>query len=92
MDKEDGVHKKMAYYSAVKKNEILPLAATLMDLGSAKCFSGALIVKKKKKKKKKPPAGDKRCGSIPGSGRSTEGGHGNSLQYFCLENPLERGA
>ena len=41
----------MAYYSAVKKNEILPLAATLMDLGSAKCFSGALIVKKKKKKK-----------------------------------------
>ena len=42
----------MAYYSAVKKNEILPLAATLMDLGSAKCFSGALILKKKKQKKK----------------------------------------
>ena len=25
--------------------------------------------------------------SIPGLGRSPEGGHGNSLQYFCLENP-----
>ena len=24
-------------------------------------------------------------GSIPGSGRSPGGGHGNPLQYFCLE-------
>ena len=31
-------------------------------------------------------------GSIPGSGRSLVGGHGNSLQYSCLENPMERGA
>ena len=31
-------------------------------------------------------------GSIPGSGRSPEGGHGNSLQYSCLENPMNRGA
>ena len=30
--------------------------------------------------------------SIPGSGRSPGGGHGNPLQYFCLENPLNRGA
>ena len=29
-------------------------------------------------------------GLIPGSGRSTEGGHGNPLQYFCLENPSDR--
>ena len=28
--------------------------------------------------------------SIPGSGRSTGGGHGNPLQYPCLENPMER--
>ena len=27
-------------------------------------------------------------GSIPGSGRSRGGGHGNPLQYSCLENPL----
>ena len=31
-------------------------------------------------------------GSIPGSGRSLEGGNGNSLQYSCLENPMDRGA
>ena len=26
-------------------------------------------------------------GSIPGVGRSPGGGHGNPLQYSCLENP-----
>ena len=31
-------------------------------------------------------------GSIPGSGRSPEEGHGNPLQYSCLENPVEGGA
>ena len=31
-------------------------------------------------------------GSIPGSGRSAGGGHGNPLQYFCQENPMDRGA
>ena len=30
--------------------------------------------------------------SIPGSGRSPVGGHGNPLQYPCLENPMDRGA
>ena len=30
-------------------------------------------------------AGD--LGLIPGLGRSPGGGHGNSLQYSCLENP-----
>ena len=43
---------------------------------------------------KNPPAnaGDLRdLGSIPGSGRSPEGGHGNPLQYSCLENPMDRG-
>ena len=29
---------------------------------------------------------------IPGSGRSPGGGHGNSLQYSWLENPMDRGA
>ena len=42
-----------------------------------------------------PPAnsGDVRdmC-SIPGSGRSPGGGHGNLLQYSCLENSMDRGA
>ena len=31
-------------------------------------------------------------GSIPGSGRAPGGGHGNPLQYSCLENPMGRGA
>ena len=30
-------------------------------------------------------------GSIPGSGRCPGGGHGNPLQYSCLENPMDRG-
>ena len=34
-------------------------------------------------------AGD--LGSIPGSGRSPGDGNGNTLQYFCLENPMDRG-
>ena len=35
-------------------------------------------------------AGD--LGSVPGSGRSSGGGHGKPLQYSCLENPMDRGA
>ena len=35
-------------------------------------------------------AGD--LGSIPGLGRSPVGGNGNPLQYFCLENSMDRGA
>ena len=42
---------------------------------------------------KNPPAnagdaGD--TGSIPESGRYTEGGNGNTRQYSCLENPVDR--
>ena len=37
-------------------------------------------------------AGDIRdAGSIPGLGGSPGDGHGNSLQYSCLENPMDRG-
>ena len=38
-------------------------------------------------------AGDiKDVGLIPESGRSPGGGHGMSLQYSCLKNPVDRGA
>ena len=38
-------------------------------------------------------AGDIRdMGSIPESGRAPGGGHGNPLQYSCLENPVDREA
>ena len=42
---------------------------------------------------KSPPAnaGDVRsAGLILGSGRSPGGGNGNPLQYFCLEDPMDR--
>ena len=51
-------------------------------------FPGVLVVKN-------IPAntGDVRdMGLIPGLGRSLGGGHGNPLQYSCLENSMDRGA
>ena len=43
---------------------------------------------------KNPPANPRdirNMDSIPESGRSPRGGHGNSLQYSCLENPIDGG-
>jgi len=52
-------------------------------------FQVALVVKNNRCAN----AGDIRdTGSIPGLGRSPGGGHGNPLQYSCLENPMDRGA
>ena len=51
-------------------------------------FPGGLVVKNL-------PAntGDSRdMDSILGSGRSHREGNGNSLQYSCLENPMDSGA
>ena len=53
-----------------------------------RCLPGGEVVKN-------PPAnaGDTRdAGLIPGWGRSPGGGNGNSLQYSCLGNPMDRGA
>ena len=53
-----------------------------------RAFQVALVVKNQPAN-----AGDVRdTGSIPGSRRSPRGGHGNALQYPCLENPMDRGA
>ena len=38
-----------------------------------------------------PPANAGDTSSIPGSGRSTRGGNGNSLQYSCQGNPMNSG-
>ena len=43
-------------------------------------FPGGSVVKN-------PPANTGDVGSIPGWKKSPRGGHGNSLQYSCLENP-----
>ena len=41
---------------------------------------------------KNPPANAGDVGSIPGLGRSPEGGNGNLIQYSCQENSMDRGA
>ena len=41
---------------------------------------------------KNSPPNARDVGSIPGSGRSPGEGHGNSLQYSCVQNPMDRGA
>ena len=48
-------------------------------------FPGASKGKESASKAKDP-------GLIPGSRRSSGGGHSNPLQYSCLENPMDRGA
>ena len=49
------------------------------------CFPGGSVVKNL-------PANAGDAKSIPGSGSSSGGGHGNPLQHSCLENPMDRGA
>ena len=59
-----------------------------MELDALRASLVVLVVKN-------PPAnaGDlKDAGSVPGSGRSPGGEHGNPLLYSCLENPMDRGA
>jgi len=46
-------------------------------------FPGSSVVKN-------PPIMLKNMGSIPGLGRSPGEGNGNSLQYSCLGNPIDR--
>jgi len=48
-------------------------------------FPGGSVVKN-------PPASARDMGSILGLKRSPKEGHGNPLQYSCLENPMDRGA
>ena len=49
------------------------------------CFPGGSVVEN-------PPASAEDAGSIPRSGRSPGEGNGSTLQYFCLENPIDGGA
>ena len=61
------------------------LAAAAVDVGASQVV---LVVKN-------PPANardTRKTGSIPWSERSPGGGNGYSLQYSCLENPMDRGA
>ena len=65
----------------MRKNETIPLPYTI------EASQVVLMVKN-------PPANARNtgdAGSIPGLKRSSGGGHGNPLQYSCLENPMDRG-
>ena len=50
-------------------------------------FPGGSVVKKKKKDL---PANAGAVDLIPAPGRSPGEGNGNSFQYSCLENPMDR--
>ena len=39
----------------------------------------------------KNPSAMQKLQEIPGSGKSPEEGHGSSLQYSCLEKPMDKG-
>ena len=64
------------------------LSAKGTSIGTARASQVALVIEN-------PPAnaGDIRdTGSNPGLGRYPGEGHGNPLQYSCLEKPMDRGA
>ena len=66
------------------------MAQLVKNVPSIRGFPGGILVVKN------PPAnaGDVRDSLlllIPGLERSPGGGHGNPLQYSCLENPMDRG-
>ena len=64
-------------------------AASALQMGSL------LLVSMVAQLVKNPPASARELralGFIPGLGRSPGEGHGNPLQYSCLENPMDRGA
>ena len=67
--------------SLVPNSDILIIFLKLVTLG----FPGGSVVKK-------PSASAGDPNFIPGSGRFHGGGNGNLLQYFCLRNPVDRGA
>ena len=64
----------------------LPFGGYNLTQKATRAFQVALVGKN-------PPAKAedvKDMGSIPGSGKSPGGGNGNSFQYSCLQNPMDR--
>ena len=73
--------------SSSMRHRLQPAFALHPPPSSQVASQAALVVKNLSAK-----AGAMRdAGSIPGSGRYPGGGYGNSLQYSCLENPVDRG-
>ena len=84
------VHRRPAFHPALLTGEARELSGLFYKHNNSipGGFPGGSVVKNLPAK-----AGDARdtC-SVPGSGRSPGGGHGNLLQCSCLENPMDRGA
>ena len=57
----------------------------VLNNGIARASQMVLLVKN-------PPANAEDVGSTSGLGGSPGGGHGNLIQYSCLENSMDRGA
>ena len=72
-----------------RKGVALDSIAAYQRLASREIF-GCLFLASSNSKPSTHSVG--KLGLIPGSGRSPGEGHGNPLQYSCLENPLDRGA
>ena len=65
---------------------------TVDYLHTSACFVISLVTQRLKKKFTCSAGASGDAGSTPGSERSPGEGHGNPLQYCCLENPMDRGA
>ena len=68
--------------------ESMGIPHPFMPLSISSASQVALVVKN-------PPANARAIrdmGSMPGLGRSPGIGQGNPLQYFCMKNPMDRGA
>ena len=72
----------------IKPSWLVALIRITHSLSTERAPSQAVLVVKNPA----ASAGDKRdTGSIPGSGGCPGRGHGGLLQYYCLENPMDRG-
>ena len=72
----------------LEEQSVCPVFMTCYFMILGKGFPGGVVAKNLPAN-----AGNiKDVGSIPGSGRSPGRGHGNPLQYTCLEHPVYKGA
>ena len=79
---------RLVFHLFLSLSQQLAESVYLAYIQSARGSQVALVVKNSPAN-----AGDvSDASSTPGSGRTPGGGHGNSLQYSCLENPMDRGA